>query len=100
MRPGFCSAVLGLIVATWLPVDAQLPFELQEAAITVPMGYVHRDLPIGLEVLSIPWSEPTLNKLVYSYEQATKHRRHPLRCRRWLLAACQPRGNDVDSSSR
>jgi amidase len=46
-------------------------------AITVPMGYVHGDLPIGLEFLSIPWSEPTLIKLVYSYEQATKHRRPP-----------------------
>jgi Asp-tRNA(Asn)/Glu-tRNA(Gln) amidotransferase A subunit family amidase len=46
-------------------------------AITVPMGYVHGDLPIGLEFLGIPWSEPTLIKLVYSYEQATKHRRPP-----------------------
>jgi hypothetical protein len=54
MRPGFCSAVLGLKVAPWLPVDADLPFELEEAAITVSMGYAHRDLPIGLGSLSIP----------------------------------------------
>jgi amidase len=46
-------------------------------AITVPMGYVRGSLPIGLEFLGIPWSDPTLIKLAYSYEQATKHRRSP-----------------------
>jgi amidase len=65
--------------------------------ITVPMGYVRGDLPIGLEFLSIPWSEPALIELVYLYEQATKHRRLPRRCRRWLLTACHPRGQDIDS---
>jgi Asp-tRNA(Asn)/Glu-tRNA(Gln) amidotransferase A subunit family amidase len=46
-------------------------------AITVPMGYARGFLPVGLEFLGIPWSEPTLIKLAYSYEQATKHRRPP-----------------------
>jgi len=46
-------------------------------AITVPMGFVRGNLPIGLEFLSTPWSEPTLIKFVYSYEQANKHRRPP-----------------------
>ena len=47
-------------------------------ALTVPMGFV-RDgaLPAGLQILGRPWSEPTLIKIAYAYEQATRHRRPP-----------------------
>ncbi len=46
-------------------------------SITVPMGYVQDFLPAGLEFLGVPWSEPTLFRLAWSYEQATHHRRSP-----------------------
>jgi amidase len=46
-------------------------------AITVPMGFVRESLPVGLQVLGRAWSEPTLIKVVYGYEQATRHRRPP-----------------------
>lgn len=46
-------------------------------AITVPMGFVRGTLPAGLQLLGRAWSEPTLIKLAYAYEQATKHRRPP-----------------------
>ncbi len=47
-------------------------------AITVPMGYTRGDtLPIGLQFFGRAWSEPTLLKLAYAYEQATHHRRPP-----------------------
>jgi Asp-tRNA(Asn)/Glu-tRNA(Gln) amidotransferase A subunit family amidase len=46
-------------------------------AITVPMGFVRDSLPVGLQVLGRAWSEPTLIKIVYGYEQATRHRRPP-----------------------
>jgi amidase len=46
-------------------------------AITVPMGFVRDTLPVGLQVLGRAWSEPTLIKIVYAYEQATLHRRPP-----------------------
>src|SRR5215472_5877765 len=46
-------------------------------AITVPMGFVRDTLPVGLQVLGRAWSEPTLIKIVYGYEQATHHRRAP-----------------------
>jgi len=44
--------------------------------ITVPMGFVS-GLPVGLSFFGRAWSEPTLIKLAYAYEQATEHRRPP-----------------------
>jgi amidase len=44
--------------------------------ITVPMGFAS-GLPVGISFFGRAWSEPTLIKLAYSYEQATKHRRPP-----------------------
>jgi len=46
-------------------------------AMTVPMGFVRGALPAGLQIFGRPWSEPTLFKIAYSYEQATRHRRPP-----------------------
>jgi amidase len=47
-------------------------------AITVPMGYTRGGiLPAGLQLFGRPWSEPTLLKLAYAYEQGTHHRRAP-----------------------
>lgn len=45
-------------------------------AITVPVGFVH-GLPIGISFFGRAWSEPTLIKLAFAFEQATKHRRAP-----------------------
>jgi len=44
--------------------------------VTVPAGFVRR-LPVGISFIGRAWSEPTLIKLAYAYEQATKHRRPP-----------------------
>jgi amidase len=44
--------------------------------ITVPAGYVH-GLPVGISFFGRAWSEPTLIKLAYAYEQSTKHRKAP-----------------------
>jgi len=46
-------------------------------AITVPMGFTHGNLPAGISFLGRSFSEPTLFKLAYSYEQATMHRKPP-----------------------
>jgi Asp-tRNA(Asn)/Glu-tRNA(Gln) amidotransferase A subunit family amidase len=46
-------------------------------AITVPMGYTRGVLPAGMTILGRAWSEATLFKLAYAYEQATKHRKPP-----------------------
>jgi amidase len=44
--------------------------------INVPAGEVY-GLPVGISFLGRAWSEPTLIKLAYAFEQATKFRRAP-----------------------
>ena len=45
-------------------------------SLTVPAGYV-AGLPVGLSFFGRAWSEPTLLRLAFAYEQASKHRRPP-----------------------
>jgi amidase len=45
-------------------------------SVTVPAGFV-AGLPIGLSFFGAAWSEPTLLKLAYAFEQATKARKPP-----------------------
>jgi len=44
--------------------------------VTVPMGF-YRGLPIGLSFFGSAWSEPTLLRIAYAFEQATHHRKPP-----------------------
>ena len=44
--------------------------------VTVPAG-LYRSLPVGLSFFGTAWTEPTLLKLAYSWEQLTKARPKP-----------------------
>jgi amidase len=44
--------------------------------ITVPAGFIF-GLPVGISFFGRAWSEPTLIKIAYSFEQATKVRKPP-----------------------
>lgn len=46
-------------------------------SLTVPAGFTPDGLPVGVELLGRPWSEGSLLKFGYAYEQATHHRRPP-----------------------
>jgi Asp-tRNA(Asn)/Glu-tRNA(Gln) amidotransferase A subunit family amidase len=46
-------------------------------ALTVPMGFTSDALPVGLEFLGRPFSEPQLFGYGFSFEQATRARRPP-----------------------
>lgn len=58
-------------ITCYLSANSGLP------AITVPGGFTTDGFPVGIELLGRPWSEPTLIKFAYAYEQATHHRRPP-----------------------
>jgi amidase len=45
-------------------------------SITVPAGALH-GLPIGISFFAGAWAEPTLLRIAYAYEQATKRRIRP-----------------------
>jgi amidase len=63
---GFLSAVTGF------------PSLIAPAGFSRPGGSAPIGVPIGLEMLGRPWSEPTLLRLGYALEQATKLRRPPV----------------------
>jgi amidase len=46
-------------------------------AITVPMGFIHGTLPAGLTILGPAFSEATLIRYAYNFEQATHARKDP-----------------------
>ena len=45
--------------------------------ISVPAGYIF-NIPVGISFIGGAFSEPTLLKIAYAFEQATKHRQPPL----------------------
>ena len=46
-------------------------------AISVPAGFTPGGVPVGMEILGLPYREGDLLALAYSFEQATQHRRAP-----------------------
>ncbi|MEE6295153.1 amidase family protein [Georgenia wangjunii] len=46
-------------------------------SISVPAGFTEAGLPVGVELMGMPFSEPTLLAMSYDYEQATGHRTAP-----------------------
>jgi amidase len=52
-------------------------FLVYAASMTVPSGFTSDNLPVGLTFFGLPYSEPSLIKLAYSYEQTTHHRVPP-----------------------
>ncbi|WP_454085267.1 amidase [Georgenia sp. Marseille-Q6866] len=46
-------------------------------SLTVPAGFTDAGLPVGLELMGLPFSEPELLAMAYDYEQATGHRTAP-----------------------
>jgi amidase len=52
-------------------------FLVYAASMTVPSGFTSDNLPTGITFFGRPFSEPTLLKLAYAYEQATHHRAPP-----------------------
>lgn len=60
-----------------LPTNTLIASQTWLPAITVPAGFTPDGAPVGLELVGRPYSEATLFRLAYAYEQATQHRRAP-----------------------
>ncbi|HSA57438.1 MAG TPA: amidase family protein, partial [Gemmatimonadaceae bacterium] len=56
--------------------ETALPAVSGYPSVTVPAGYVY-GLPVGISFMAGAWSEPTLLKLAYAFERATRMRRAP-----------------------
>jgi Asp-tRNA(Asn)/Glu-tRNA(Gln) amidotransferase A subunit family amidase len=52
-------------------------FLVYAASMTVPSGFTTDNLPAGITFFGRPYSEPTLLKLAFAYEQVTHHRAPP-----------------------
>ncbi len=52
-------------------------FLIYAASMTVPAGFTTDGLPVGITFFGRPYTKPTLIKMAYAYEQATKHRIPP-----------------------
>jgi Asp-tRNA(Asn)/Glu-tRNA(Gln) amidotransferase A subunit family amidase len=46
-------------------------------ALSMPAGFTSDGLPVGMDLLGGPWSEPTLLKVAYAYERLVAPRRPP-----------------------
>lgn len=46
-------------------------------ALSMPAGFTKDGLPVGMDLLGGPWSEPTLLKVAYAYERLAAPRRPP-----------------------
>lgn len=62
---GYFAAITGF-------PTVEVPAGFSKPTDSAPLG-----VPIGFEILGRPWSESTLIKLAYAFEQATKYRRPP-----------------------
>jgi amidase len=62
----------------FLPRGIFLVSDAGYPAVTVPMGEVN-NLPVGLLFFGAAWSESTLLRCAFAYEQKTHHRRPPAR---------------------
>lgn len=49
-------------------------------AVSVPAGFTQGGVPVGLELMGLPYGEAALLGLAYAFEQKTKHRRSPQSC--------------------
>jgi Asp-tRNA(Asn)/Glu-tRNA(Gln) amidotransferase A subunit family amidase len=57
--------------------NCQLSATTGMPAISMPAGFTRDGLPIGMDLLGGPWSEPMLMKVAYAYERSAAPRRPP-----------------------
>jgi amidase len=66
-----------LLGESQLAINSQISSNTGLPALSVPAGFTEDDVPIGLELLGVDFSEPALIRLGYAWEQAVQLRRAP-----------------------
>lgn len=69
--------VVGTRFRDSFPTNTVIGSQLRQPAISVPVGFTEAGLPVGLELLGIPFSEQKLLGLAYGVEALMKARRTP-----------------------
>jgi amidase len=57
------------------PTNTLIAAQSWMPAVSVPAGFTEKGLPVGVEMLGLPYGEADLLSLAYAFEQATHHRR-------------------------
>ena len=57
--------------------NCQLSATTRFPAMSMPAGFTSDGLPVGMDLLGQPWSEPTLLRVAYAYERAVAPRKPP-----------------------
>ncbi|KAG0652135.1 Glutamyl-tRNA(Gln) amidotransferase subunit A [Hyphodiscus hymeniophilus] len=70
--------VLGTRFSDSFPTNTIIGSQLRQPAISVPVGFTEAGLPVGLELLGIPYSEQKLLELAYGIELLTQARKAPV----------------------
>jgi len=72
---GFTSEIWERIPDPKIPLPKTLAPD--QTIPTIVVGPVKAKLPVGIDFLGRPFSEPTLLRIAYAYETGTKHRQQP-----------------------
>jgi Asp-tRNA(Asn)/Glu-tRNA(Gln) amidotransferase A subunit family amidase len=59
------------------PTNTLIASQAWLPSVSVPAGFTDEGLPVGMEIVGLPYAEPTVLRLAYAFEQATGHRRAP-----------------------
>jgi amidase len=69
--------VLGTRFTRSFPTNTDIASQLHMPAISVPVGFTEEGLPVGLELLGMPYQEQTLLELAFGVEALMKARKAP-----------------------
>jgi Asp-tRNA(Asn)/Glu-tRNA(Gln) amidotransferase A subunit family amidase len=75
--PPTIKDVVGTRFNDSFPTNTIIGSQLRQPAISVPVGFTDAGLPIGLELLGMPYSEQSLLELAYGVEVLMEARRAP-----------------------
>ena len=59
------------------PTNTVIASQLWMPSVSLPTGFTDEGLPVGLELMTLPYHEADLLSLAYGVEQATHSRRAP-----------------------